>query len=273
MLSEYLRAAAARYVLPKPRKAGLYLDSQIQPAREVTRKREDKTPSCDIFQLSVVNTETDGSIFLLSKHSWRCQGTGIWLDDFILICFYYRLKINRERPFKCTFEGCDRAFTTSNIRKVHVRTHTGEKPYTCKYEGCGRAFASATNYKNHIRIHTEIESINNREVMYKRTGELGHTANCPVPGEKPYQCPITGCQKRFTEYSSLYKHHVVHTHSQPYSCELCGRNYRQTSTLALHKRTSHNIFPESPPPWCLPAQLVWRKRSPSFLKSWVTTVE
>ncbi|UYV81083.1 ZNF76 [Cordylochernes scorpioides] len=72
--------------------------------------------------------------------------------------------------------------------------------------------------------------------------------HCPAPGEKPYQCPITGCQKRFTEYSSLYKHHVVHTHSQPYSCDLCGRNYRQTSTLALHKRTSHNIFPESPPP-------------------------
>lgn len=59
-----------------------------------------------------------------------------------------------ERPFKCPFEGCDRSFTTSNIRKVHIRTHTGERPYVCTEEGCGRAFASATNYKNHIRIHT-----------------------------------------------------------------------------------------------------------------------
>lgn len=117
-----------------------------------------------------------------------------------------------ERPFRCPFEGCNRSFTTSNIRKVHIRTHTGERPYCCPEEGCGRAFASATNYKNHIRIHT---------------------------GEKPYVCTVQGCGKRFTEYSSLYKHHVVHTHSKPYMCNYCHKTYRQTSTLAMHKRTAH----------------------------------
>ncbi|GAB1611061.1 zinc finger protein 76-like isoform X2 [Argonauta hians] len=125
-----------------------------------------------------------------------------------------------ERPFKCPFVGCERSFTTSNIRKVHIRTHTGERPYTCHEDGCGRAFASATNYKNHVRIHT---------------------------GEKPYVCTVQDCGKRFTEYSSLYKHHVVHTHSKPYVCNHCGKTYRQTSTLAMHKRTAHgeDVTPES----------------------------
>lgn len=68
-----------------------------------------------------------------------------------------------ERPFKCNVPGCDRSFTTSNIRKVHVRTHTGERPYECTEPGCGRAFASATNFKNHMRIHS---------------------------GEKPYICTV-----------------------------------------------------------------------------------
>ena len=64
--------------------------------------------------------------------------------------------------------------------------------------------------------------------------------NLSLPsGEKPYVCTVAGCGKRFTEYSSLYKHHVVHTHSKPYICEHCGKNYRQTSTLAMHKRTAH----------------------------------
>ncbi|NXU75478.1 ZNF76 protein, partial [Oreotrochilus melanogaster] len=117
-----------------------------------------------------------------------------------------------ERPFKCPFVGCGRSFTTSNIRKVHIRTHTGERPYMCPEPNCGRGFTSATNYKNHMRIHT---------------------------GEKPYMCTVPGCGKRFTEYSSLYKHHVVHTHCKPYTCSSCGKNYRQTSTLAMHKRSSH----------------------------------
>lgn len=67
-----------------------------------------------------------------------------------------------------------------------------------------------------------------------------HPPHSPVsPGEKPYVCTVPGCGKRFTEYSSLYKHHVVHTHCKPYTCSACGKTYRQTSTLAMHKRSAH----------------------------------
>ncbi|GAB1300787.1 Zinc finger protein 76 [Apodemus speciosus] len=135
-----------------------------------------------------------------------------------------------ERPFRCPFEGCGRSFTTSNIRKVHVRTHTGERPYTCPEPHCGRGFTSATNYKNHVRIHTG----------FPLASPSSHPPHSPVsPGEKPYVCTVPGCGKRFTEYSSLYKHHVVHTHCKPYTCSSCGKTYRQTSTLAMHKRSAH----------------------------------
>ncbi|XP_058804405.1 zinc finger protein 143-like [Phymastichus coffea] len=118
-----------------------------------------------------------------------------------------------ERPFVCPFDSCGRSFTTSNIRKVHIRTHTGERPFKCPLPNCGKAFASSTNYKNHTRIHS---------------------------GEKPYVCSIKNCGRRFTEYSSLYKHHLVHTQEKPYRCELCQRQYRQQSTLLMHKKTAHS---------------------------------
>lgn len=52
---------------------------------------------------------------------------------------------------------------------------------------------------------------------------------------------VQGCVKRFTEYSSLYKHHMVHSQQKPYYCSLCARHYRQASTLTMHKRTAHGI--------------------------------
>jgi len=68
---------------------------------------------------------------------------------------------------------------------------------------------------------------------------LCHFRCCEFSGEKPYVCTSEGCGKRFTEYSSLYKHHVVHTQKKPYECIDCGKTYRQTSTLAMHRRTAH----------------------------------
>nr|XP_020651858.1 regulatory protein MIG2-like [Pogona vitticeps]XP_020651867.1 regulatory protein MIG2-like [Pogona vitticeps]XP_020651872.1 regulatory protein MIG2-like [Pogona vitticeps] len=57
-----------------------------------------------------------------------------------------------------------------------------DRPSMCSEPKCEKGFTSTTNYKNHISIHT---------------------------GEKPYVCPVPGCGKCFTEYSSLYKNHVV----------------------------------------------------------------
>nr|KAG5687944.1 hypothetical protein BaRGS_021617 [Batillaria attramentaria]KAG5690672.1 hypothetical protein BaRGS_007643 [Batillaria attramentaria] len=126
-----------------------------------------------------------------------------------------------EKAYKCGYEDCGRLYTTLHHLKAfatgyglksHTRVHTGEKPYPCPEEGCDKAFKTSGDLQKHVRTHT---------------------------GEKPYVCTVQGCGKRFTEYSSLYKHHVVHTHSKPYICNYCGKTYRQTSTLAMHKRTAH----------------------------------
>lgn len=56
------------------------------------------------------------------------------------------------RPYQC--EHCDSRFRRLPQLENHVRTHTGEKPFKCYFKGCTKAFAQDVALLIHFRIHT-----------------------------------------------------------------------------------------------------------------------
>ncbi|GFS66026.1 transcriptional activator cubitus interruptus [Trichonephila clavipes] len=69
-----------------------------------------------------------------------------------------------EKPHKCTFEGCFKAYSRLENLKTHLRSHTGEKPYLCEFPGCTKAFSNASDRAKHQnRTHSDAEQQNQQE--------------------------------------------------------------------------------------------------------------
>ncbi|XP_028037524.1 zinc finger protein 572-like [Bombyx mandarina] len=153
-----------------------------------------------------------------------------------------------ERPFKCYI--CDRGFITSSKMHRHVLTHNEENEIHSLGDG-----ADATGLKE--------------EKPKKKRGRIKKKEKADLPKikekhkKRPHSCEF--CNKRFLHLATLqvhkkchegetltYKceycledqpdeealrlHEATHGGAKPYTCTLCGKNYKRKTTMVHHRQ-------------------------------------
>lgn len=78
------------------------------------------------------------------EHSGSC--CNLILND--LNKFYDHLRTHiKDKPFKCSFPGCDAGFSQKGNRDRHENSHLGIKKFKC--DVCDKTFSNGTNLRKH----------------------------------------------------------------------------------------------------------------------------
>ena len=137
-----------------------------------------------------------------------------------------------ERPYKCSEEGCYKAFASQSALIQHLKSHMGGKPYKCNE--CSASFALLNVYKQHMHDeHADTEALRCSDcyrVFPDRDGLEQHKLL-----EHRYECEI--CGKAFARLAYLEQHARVHEGSGLFNCKMCNVGFDTEYSYKQHIRT------------------------------------
>lgn len=173
---------------------------------------------------------------------------------------------SKLRPYVCTYEGCNKAYSNSSQLLQHSRLHTGGKPYQCNF--CDKSFAFANEHKEHIRdvhIYSNSHKCSYCHKVYSTEEELSlhktkeHRVECEVcnktfsrlaylevhvkvhEGDGKFNC--SSCFKSFDNESNYRQHIKSHPDYKPYGCQVCNVSFSHPSNLINHQKAMHGYDP------------------------------
>jgi len=184
----------------------------IEEAGLIAEAENPSSPA--IIDESELNTLKKTDAYTISQHakkignSYECPECKRLIKHERKKLILHILTHTGERPFPCTYPGCDKSFAQKTNLIMHIRTHTGERSYSCTYPGCGKAFAQKINLITHT-------------------------------GERPFTCTYPDCGKSFARKTHLIAH--TRTHTKPFKCHHCDSAFSYEAGLQKHIKKEHQM--------------------------------
>ena len=89
------------------------------------------------------------------------------MTSFSKVNFFNIRSHTLEKPYRCSFPGCIKAYSNSSDRFKHSRTHQNNKPYICKIPGCKKAYTDPSSLRKHVKTFNHNNVNQNLKVSEK----------------------------------------------------------------------------------------------------------
>ena len=154
-----------------------------------------------------IKSEDKGEIANNSDEFSDVDGENNWKVQILPATKSFKLRKKISKKSKnhiCTY--CEKKFSSNQLLKQHLRSHTGERPFSCNY--CEKRFTQSHSLQSHEFIHT---------------------------GEKPFSCKV--CSYSCRNSANLRKHELIHTGEKAFSCMYCDKKFSTKQGQQIHEKS------------------------------------
>lgn len=141
-----------------------------------------------------------------------------------------------KRKYKCTYQGCGKAFTTSGHLARHQRIHTGEKNFACPFPGCTSRFSRQDNMMQHYRTHLSSKSRRNaspRNVMFVDTSGGSYRKSA---GAYNQPAMVAAAPQVYAGSHPIQHHQQLH----PFSAPNAHHHHQHPPMISSSSSSGHN---------------------------------
>ena len=131
--------------------------------------------------------------------------------------------------------------SSCSSKKAKLQCSEAErKVYPCEHSGCGKKYTKLSHLKVSFFLLVN---------WYSPNVTLPQAHMCAHTGEKPYSCPWSECDYKFSRSDELTRHKRKHAGLKPFQCHICARAFSRSDHMRKHVSRHKTLSMECT--WCL----------------------